>query len=105
MQSDCRQTTRTSTARQQAIRRAVFCCIALLALLMFVQAAHVHPVGSNSDQCPICVAMHSAAPVPAHTVVLTSTGFTESVSVSLPQKTVTELHYTLYKRPPPASFA
>ncbi len=102
MQSFRRQTTRTSIARQRAIRRAVFCCIALLSLLMFVQAAHVHRVGSNPDQCPICIAMHSAAPVPSHAVVRTSTWHTELVILYHAQALATELHCALYNRPPPS---
>lgn len=86
----------------RVIRCAVFCCIALLALLMFVQSAHVHPAGSNPDQCPICIAMHSAAPVQSNAAVLTSAWHSELVISHLPQALATELHYTLYNRPPPS---
>ena len=38
-------------------------CLLLLALLTVVQVAHVHSVETAADHCPLCIAMHSAAPV------------------------------------------
>jgi hypothetical protein len=43
----------------------VFVCLALLALLAVVQVAHVHSVGTDADHCPLCVVLHTAAPVAA----------------------------------------
>ncbi len=101
MQNYRRQTTRTSIARQRAIRRAVFCCIALLTLLMFMQAAHVHPVGSNTDQCPICVAMHSAAPAATPTAVVVLAHASTPILPVVLFAAARPWHYTLYNRPPP----
>jgi len=41
----------------------VLVCLALLALLTVIQVAHVHPVNSDADHCPLCIVLHSAAPV------------------------------------------
>lgn len=41
----------------------VLVCLALLALLTFIQVAHVHTVNTDADHCPICVVLHAAAPV------------------------------------------
>src|SRR5690348_10594290 len=41
----------------------VLVCLALLALLTFIQVAHVHSVNTDADHCPICVVLHTAAPV------------------------------------------
>jgi hypothetical protein len=35
----------------------------LLALLTVVQVAHVHPVDTDADHCPLCILLHTAAPV------------------------------------------
>jgi hypothetical protein len=48
----------------------VLLCLALLALIAVVQVAHVHSVGTDADHCPLCVALHSAAPVAAAAVVV-----------------------------------
>lgn len=101
MQRASRQTTRGITGRQRAVRCAVFCCIALLALLMFVQAVHVHPVGSNPDQCPICVAMHSAAPAATPTAVVVLAHASTPILPVVLFAAARPWHYTLYNRPPP----
>jgi TRAP-type C4-dicarboxylate transport system permease small subunit len=41
----------------------VLVCLALLALLTFIQVAHVHSVSTDADHCPICVVLHTAAPL------------------------------------------
>jgi TRAP-type C4-dicarboxylate transport system permease small subunit len=41
----------------------VLVCLALLALLTFVQVAHVHSINTDADHCPLCVALHTAAPL------------------------------------------
>jgi len=46
-----------------SMRTASLLCLLLLALFMLVQVAHVHPSGMDADHCPVCVVMHSAAPV------------------------------------------
>jgi len=38
-------------------------CLILLALLTVVQVAHVHPVDTDADHCPLCIMLHSAAPI------------------------------------------
>ena len=80
-------------------------CLMLLAVVTFVQVAHVHPAVANSaanpDQCPICVVMHSAAPVDvaAPTVVFTSL----SIPVPIPviHSVVRPWHCAMFNRPPP----
>ncbi len=89
---------KNATAFQRA---ATLFCIFMLSLVVFVQVAHVHPLDSNPDQCPLCVVMHSAAPVAtvAAVVVVTHASTPIAPVVLVP---VTRLwHYTLYNRPPP----
>lgn len=88
--------------RSRALRIAAFVCIALLAFLMFVQAAHVHPAGSNPDQCPICVAMHSAAPVAAVLAVAVMACVTRIKTPARERSVFHNWHFILYNRPPPS---
>ncbi len=77
-------------------------CLALLALLITVQVAHVHPQGSDADRCPLCITLHSAAPVLAITAAVAlirigvSKPFVEARAVVRPWRS------KLYTRPPPA---
>jgi hypothetical protein len=48
----------------------VLVCLALLALLAVVQVAHVHSIGTDADHCPLCVVMHSAAPIAVAAAVI-----------------------------------
>ena len=80
---------------------ATVVCLVLLALLAVVQVAHVHPLASDADNCPLCVVLHSAAPVAvaAAPVVLVELG------TPAPVLEVREVqrHWdpSLFTRPPP----
>ncbi len=41
----------------------VVVCLALLALITVIQVAHVHSVDTDADHCPLCIVLHTAAPV------------------------------------------
>ena len=77
-------------------------CVALLAMLTVAQVTHVHPVNSDSDHCPLCIVMHSAAPVLAIAVLLTLV----QVALAAPAMEVRapgrSWHAQLFIRPPPA---
>jgi hypothetical protein len=77
-------------------------CLFLLALLTLVQVAHVHPVETAADHCPLCIVMHSAAPVAVAAVIV----ILVRVGVSTPVLAVREAvlpcwHPPLFIRPPP----
>jgi hypothetical protein len=79
-------------------------CLVLLALLTVVQVAHVHPVDTDADHCPLCIVMHSAAPVAvtAPVVVLVEI---ESPAPVFEAHTITRYwHPQLFTRPPPDGF-
>lgn len=82
----------------------VVVCLLLIALLAAVQVTHVHLVDSNPASCPLCVAMHSAAPVAVATaaVVLVELGFTTPVAKA--RASARRPHRTFFIRPPPAAF-
>jgi hypothetical protein len=76
-------------------------CLILLALLVVVQVAHVHPNSSDADHCPLCIVMHSAAPVAAAVaaIVMVTLG-THAPAVRV-CTVVRPWHPTLFTRPPP----
>jgi hypothetical protein len=78
-------------------------CLILLALLAVVQVAHVHISDSDADHCPLCIMMHSAAPVAiaAAAVVLVQIGM-QAPQVEA-RVAVRHWHPKLYTRPPPTS--
>jgi len=56
---------RTNRRAKPSAYVVVLVCLALLTLLTVVQIAHVHAVGTDADHCPLCVVLHTAAPVAA----------------------------------------
>ncbi len=78
-------------------------CVALLCLLAAVQVAHFHADQTLADHCPICVSIHSAAPLAAAAVaaiLLVEIG--RSTPVLEPHRIVLRWTSRLYTRPPPA---
>lgn len=77
-------------------------CLMLVALLAAVQVAHVHPLDGSANHCPLCIAMHSAAPVASNTsaVVLVALGI--AAPVFRARSAVRLGHPTFCIRPPPA---
>lgn len=92
-------------ARPQVLRATTLAtalvCLVLLALLAFVQVAHVHPSATDADHCPICVVMHSAAPVTAVAAALVFIFCITSVPVPVLRPVVRRWHCTMFNRPPP----
>jgi hypothetical protein len=78
-------------------------CLVLLALLTVMQVAHMHPLESDADHCPLCIAMHTAAPVAvvAAVVVLVQVETSAPVILEVP-RIIRYWHPTLFTRPPPA---
>jgi amino acid transporter len=81
---------------------AVLVCLALLALLTFVQVAHIHAVESDADHCPLCIAMQSAAPVAAIAVVIVLVQIRAAAPVYAACPVIRHWHPKLFTRPPPA---
>jgi uncharacterized membrane protein YqhA len=77
-------------------------CLILLSLLAVAQVTHLHATDSDADHCPLCIMMHSAAPVAiaAAVVVLVQIGV-QIVPVE-ERAAVRYWHSTLYIRPPPS---
>jgi len=78
-------------------------CLALMALLLMVQVAHVHPLDSSSDvdHCPLCMVLQTAAPVAATAILVILVQVGRQATALVPIAVVRFRHPKLYTRPPP----
>ncbi len=89
-------------AKPSAYMVGMLVCLALLALLTVVQVAHVHSIDTDADHCPLCVVLHTAAPVAVAAAIIILVQIKASAP-DLEVRAVTRVldpqHFT---RPPPA---
>lgn len=79
----------------------VMVCLALLVLLTVVQVTHVHSVDTDADHCPLCIVLHTAAPVAAAVAVIVLVQI-ESLSPVVEVGSIgTSWRRQLFIRPPP----
>ena len=95
--------TRSGNRRKlKGLPAATVVCLVLLALLAVVQVAHVHPLESDADHCPLCIVMHSAAPVAVAAAVVVLVKIGAPAPVFAVRAAVRPWHPKLFTRPPPA---
>ena len=89
-------------AKPRAFAAVVLVCVALLALLTVAQVAHTHAINSDADHCPLCIVMHSAAPVvvAAIAILLVQVGAPTPV-IAVRPAILPFWHAPLFVRPPP----
>jgi hypothetical protein len=64
--------------------------------------AHVHPVDTDADHCPLCILLHSAAPVAVAASIIVLMQI-ETRAPVFEARTITRYwHPQLFTRPPPA---
>lgn len=99
LQAEFRGKRRTTLA---ALPVATVVCLVLLALLVVVQVAHMHPLDSDADHCPLCIAMHTAVPVAVVAAVVVLVQMEAAAPAFEPQIVVRNWHPKFITRPPPA---
>jgi hypothetical protein len=67
-----------------------------------VQVAHVHTVNTDADHCPICVVLHTAAPVAVAAALIILVEMQASVPVIEVRLVHAQWQRQLFIRPPPA---
>jgi hypothetical protein len=87
-----------------ALPVATVVCLVLLALLAVVQVAHVHPVDTDADHCPICIVMHTAAPVAVTAAIVVLVAIDCPAPIFEARTVIRYWHPQLFTRPPPNSF-
>ena len=88
-------------AKLGALPLATVVCLVLLSLLAVVQVAHVHPVETAADHCPLCIVMHSATPVAVAAALVVLVPIESSAPVFEAQTVTRHWHPKLFTRPPP----
>jgi hypothetical protein len=92
---------RASVHKPWSVRATSLICLLLLTLVTFVLVAHVHPAATDADHCPICVVMHSAAPVAVVAAAMLFVRASAPVPAPVLHMVVRPWHCTLFNRPPP----
>lgn len=74
----------------------------LVALLATIQTVHTHPAGADTTTCPLCIVLHTAAPVApaAAVIVLVPMGVREQTFKARP--IIRFWQPKFFTRPPPA---
>jgi hypothetical protein len=88
-------------ANSGALSLAAVVCLVLLTLLAVAQVVHVHPVDTDADHCPLCIAMHSAAPVAVAAPVVVLVEVERAAPVYQTLTISRYWHPQLFTRPPP----
>jgi hypothetical protein len=88
-------------AKLGALPIATLVCLVLLALLAVVQVAHVHPVDTDADHCPLCIAMHTAAPVAVAAAIVVLVQVERPAPIFETHSVTKPWHPSLFTRPPP----
>jgi AhpD family alkylhydroperoxidase len=78
-------------------------CVVLLAILAVVQVAHTHQGVSDADHCPLCIVMHTAAPVVAAALLVALVQVATAAPVLKVSRVTRHWHPQLFTRPPPTS--
>lgn len=86
-----------------ALPAATVVCLFLVTLLAVVQVAHAHVLESDADHCPLCIVMHTAAPVAVAAPVVVLAKIEAPAPVYEARAVVRYWHPKLFTRPPPAS--
>jgi hypothetical protein len=76
-------------------------CVLLISLLALIQVTHVHPVDADASHCPLCILLHSAAPVTPTAAVVVLVPYSITAPVYRPRPVVRYWHPKLFTRPPP----
>ncbi len=80
----------------------VLVCLALLAVLAVIQVAHVHSVNTDADHCPLCIVLHTAAPVAAATAIIVLVSLEVFVPVAEVRSARSTWQRQFFIRPPPS---
>jgi hypothetical protein len=90
-------------AKLRALPLMTLVCVLLLALLAFVQVAHVHSVETTADHCPLCIAMHSAVPVAVTAAIVILVSMDRPAAENQDAGIARPWYPQLFIRPPPLS--
>ncbi|HET6207136.1 MAG TPA: hypothetical protein VFD98_10015 [Terracidiphilus sp.] len=82
---------------------ATVVCVVLLALLAVVQVAHFHSLATDADHCPLCIVMHTVAPVSVAAAAILLVQVGNPLPIVAARAASRPWSPTLFTRPPPSS--
>jgi hypothetical protein len=90
-------------SKPRVLKTAMAVCLIVLMLLALVHVADAHSTASASDNCPLCIVMHSVVPflIVAIVMALIRIG-THAPELLEVRALVRYWHPNLFIRPPPA---
>ncbi len=94
---------RENRAKSGALPVVAVLCLVLLALLAVVQVAHIHATETAADHCPLCISMHSAAPVEASATAVVLVQIGTPTPVVPVRAAIRNWYPKLFTRPPPSA--
>ena len=100
----------------QWLRLIAIACVLVVCVMSTVQACHTHAEfysmkqnrgngPAPDDHCPLCVAMHSALPVPLHVAPEPMLHIQALDSVAADAERIFRWRFELASRPPPAGLS
>lgn len=92
------------SAKHSSLPLVTLLCLFLLTLLTAVQVVHVHQIDTDADHCPLCIVMHTAAPVSVTAAVIVLVHIVRAVPVFEAHPVIRYWHPQLFTRPPPDGF-
>jgi NADH:ubiquinone oxidoreductase subunit K len=95
------RSTRFVTPRKVVVMTLM--CLALMVLLAVVQVVHVHPLQSDADHCPLCIVLHTLAPVSVTPAIVILVQMGTLARVAEVRSVVRPWFSRLLTRPPPIS--
>ena len=104
---------RSDRQGHQWLRLIAIACVLVICVMSTVQACHTHAEFSSmkqnrgngpapDDHCPLCVAMHSALPVPLHVAPEPMLHIQALDSVAANAERIFRWRFEMASRPPPA---
>jgi hypothetical protein len=104
---------RSDRQRPHWLRLIAIACVLVVCVMSTVQACHTHAQFSSmkqnrgngpapDDHCPLCVAMHSALPVPLHVAPEPMLHIQALDSVAANAERIFRWRFEMASRPPPA---
>jgi hypothetical protein len=77
-------------------------CVLLVALMATIEVTHAHPVGADTSTCPLCIVMHTVAPVTPASAVIVMVPIGRPAQVFKTRSIVRYWRPKFFTRPPPA---
>jgi hypothetical protein len=88
-------------AKRSSLPLVTVVCLVLLTLLTVAQVAHVHQIDTDADHCPLCIVMHTAAPVAVAAAIIVLVQIENPTPVFEAHTITRHWHPKLFTRPPP----